>query len=51
MKQPLTIVLSLVIGALLGAAAYHATMVMGGKAPVNRARLDEQQARIDELVR
>ena len=51
MKQPLTIVLSLVIGALLGAGAYHGAMVLNDNTPVSRAALQEHQARLDELLR
>jgi protein disulfide-isomerase len=50
MKQPQTIIVALVGGLLLGAALYHGALLVSGKTPVSRSLLDEQQARLDELM-
>lgn len=40
MKNPRTVVFSLVAGAVLGAAAYHGAMVLAGRTTVSQAYLD-----------
>ena len=51
MQKPGKVVFSLLVGVVLGAALYHGALIVSGKTPVSRSLLDEQQARLDELLR
>lgn len=49
MQQSQTKVISFVAGLVVGIAAYHAALIVGGKTTVNEAYLLEQEARLLEL--
>jgi protein disulfide-isomerase len=49
MQQPQTKIISFVAGLIVGVAAYHAALAVGGYKPVSEANLLEQEARLLEL--
>ena len=50
MRQPRRGLVIFFAGQILGLAIYHGILVFGDKTPVSRSLLEEQQARIDELL-